>query len=106
MLKHLFIGLCVFVFFGVFALAQDKPDNNVDEMKIIMKEDLAWNKVCPMDGKPVNQEVSRIEFNQKIYGFCEEKCSEKFKSNPELFSPKLNDDGTKFSIKQESKKIE
>jgi YHS domain-containing protein len=103
MLKQILIGFCVLVFCGAFALAQEKPDNNVDEMKIIKKEALAWNKVCPLDGKPVNQDVAKVEFNEKIYGFCSEKCAEIFKSNPKLYSINLNDDGTKVVNKTESK---
>lgn len=103
MYKHLLIGLCVFVFWGALAIAQEKPDNSVDEMKIIKKAALAWNKVCPLDGKPVNQDVAKVEFNEKIYGFCGEKCAELFKSDPKLYSKNLSDDGTKLVNKTESK---
>jgi|WetSurMetagenome_2_1015567.scaffolds.fasta_scaffold20963_3 YHS domain-containing protein len=104
MLKQILIGFCVLVFCGAFALAQEKPNNNnVDEMKVLKKETLAWNKVCPVDGKPVNQNVAKIVFNEKSYGFCSEKCSESFKSNPKLYSQNLSDDGTKFINKEKEK---
>jgi YHS domain-containing protein len=103
MSKRLLISLCFFVFWGAFAIAQEKPGSNVDEMKVIKKDALAWNKVCPVDGKPVNQNVAKIVFNEKSYGFCSEKCAETFKSDPKLYSQNLNDDGTKFISKEKEK---
>jgi YHS domain-containing protein len=103
MLKQFFLGLCILVFWGALAIAQENPESNANEMKVIKKDALAWNKVCPVDGKSVNQDIANIEFDKRNYGFCSQKCSESFKSNPKLYAKNLSEDGTKFINNKENK---
>ena len=120
MLKQLVLVLSMITFFGAFTLAQDKPDSENKEKHECMNEshgccgshqmhsemkmdesketanNQAWNKVCPVKGEVVDPEVSTVEYNGKMYGFCCPGCDSKFQKDPEKYSKNLSEDGTEF----------
>lgn len=90
MLKQLAIVLCVLAFVSAIALAQDKPETQMQQ------QSKAWNKVDPLDGKPVDAKVATIEFNEKVWGFSSNENAAKFRQDPKMYSKNLSEDGTKF----------
>ncbi|MCL4550006.1 MAG: YHS domain-containing protein [Bacteroidetes bacterium] len=55
-----------------------------------------WNKVCPVMGEDVDQQVQTVEYNGKTIGFCCKGCAAKFKKNPEKYMKNLSEDGAKY----------
>jgi YHS domain-containing protein len=97
MFRSLGISFLSVFLFSAFALAQDQIQTN-----LTTKSD-AWNKVCPIDGKAINQEIKMITYKDHKYGFCGEDCAVLFKENPEAYIKNLSDDGTKFIGDSKSK---
>lgn len=120
MLKYLIMVLSILTFFGVFALAQDKPDTEMKEKHGCMKDSsgccakheshsemkmedsketvsaVPWNKVCPVKGEEVDAEAPTFEYDGKVIGFCCPGCDSKFQKDPEKYLKNLNADGTDF----------
>lgn len=110
MFKQLSIAFIVAVIISTFAIAQENPDNdktdvqNTTEIKTEqssedateLKEVEIWNKVCPVEGGPVEDDTATIEYNGKLYGFCCPGCDAEFAENPEKFAKNLNEAGTRF----------
>jgi YHS domain-containing protein len=90
MLKQLAIVLCLVAFIGAIALAQDKPETPMQQSST------AWNKVDPIDGKPIDAKVATVEFNDKVWGFNSNENAAKFRQDPETYSKNLSEDGAKF----------
>jgi YHS domain-containing protein len=59
-----------------------------------------WNTMCPVMGEEVDSELETVEYNGKFYGFCCASCVSKFKKNPEKYSARLSDDGTKLKTSE------
>ena len=91
-------------------VAQEKPEKEteetqsttelkteqVSETKIDSEELEAWNKVCPVEGGPIDEDTPTVEYNGKVYGFCCPGCDEDFAKNPEKYSKNLNEAGTRY----------
>jgi YHS domain-containing protein len=58
--------------------------------------EVAWNRVCPVKGNPIEDDTPTVEYDGKTYGFCCPGCDVKFAKNPEKYSKNLSDDGSKF----------
>lgn len=102
----------MFVIFGSFIIAQEKPQEQKEETKqdslmetvepgdssttVESTELKIWNKVCPVKGNPIEDDSPTVEYNGKIYGFCCPGCDTKFAKNPEKYAKNLSEDGTKF----------
>lgn len=71
----------------------EHKDNKIDRDKTTEK---SWNKVCPVRGGEVDNEVAAVEYKGKNYGFCCGGCDAKFKKDPGKYSKNLSDDGKKF----------
>lgn len=53
------------------------------------------NKICPVSGERVGQsgmEAATYEYKGKIYNFCCEMCIDSFKSNPEKYIKKVEEE--------------
>ena len=112
MLKQLVIIISMFIIFGSFINAQQKPQEQKEETKqdslveTVQSGDSSsavestglkiWNKFCPVMGNKVDVDGPTVEYNEKLYGFCCPGCDAKFEKNPEKYSKNLSDDGTKF----------
>jgi len=120
MLKQLIITFALVSFLGSLSPAQEKPETEKKEankhMEYMQKDSnkhrmhhemnmqdgkekvsaKPWNKVCPVRGGEVDQEVSTVEYNGKDYGFCCGGCDSKFAKDPDKYSNNLSEDGTKF----------
>jgi len=105
----------VFIFtltiaFGSLSLAQEKTPkekeetmqrseltaSDTTEISEKLPTEIAWNKVCPVRGNPIEDDTPVVEYDGKIYGFCCPGCDTKFADNPEKYSKNLNEDGTRF----------
>lgn len=95
MLKQLAIIFSLILFVGAIALAQDKPETQMQ------KESKVWNKICPVDGMPINAEAATVEFNDKVWGFCSNEHAAQFKQDPEALSGNISEDGAKYIGKTE-----
>lgn len=112
MLKQLVIIISIFVIFGSFTMAQEKPQEQTEgtkqdsSMEKVEPADSStavepaeleiWNKVCPVMGNKIDVDGPTVEYNGKLYGFCCPGCDAKFEKNPEKYSKNLSEDGTKF----------
>lgn len=97
MLKQLAIIFSLIIFIAAIAIAQDKP---VETKK---QESKAWNKVCPIDGMPIDAKVASVEYNNHVYGFCSSEHAAQFRQDPEKYAANLSDDGAKFIGEKEMK---
>jgi len=98
------------VLFSTLALAQEEPQKEKEETKaqVEVKTDQStevtekeaeveiWNKVCPVQGNPIEEDTPTVEYNGKLYGFCCPGCDTKFQKKPEKYSKNLSEDGTRF----------
>jgi len=120
MFKQLIIIFALVSFFGVYALAQEKPETEKKEKHECMKDSAGccekhemhsgmkmesstetatvqiWNKVCPVKGEEVDADSPTVEYDGKVIGFCCPGCDAKFQKDPEKYMKNLNEDGTKF----------
>lgn len=72
---------------------------NESETKTELK---VFNEVCPVMGKTVDVELTKVEYDGKLIAFCCAGCEDKFKANPEKFMKNLSDDGKTFLGKKRS----
>ena len=96
--------------FGSLSLAQEETQkekeetlqrgevtvSDTTEVSEMLPTEIAWNKVCPVKGNPIEDDTPIVEYDGKIYGFCCPGCDVKFAENPEKYSKNLNEDGTRF----------
>jgi YHS domain-containing protein len=98
------------ILFCVVLTAQEQPpkeQGTTDQTKQIMtsetvetseglETEVAWNKVCPVKGNPIEDDTPTVKYDGKIYGFCCPGCDVKFAKNPEKYSKNLSEDGSKY----------
>lgn len=110
MFKQLSIAFFVSVIISTIAMAQENPEKEneetVEKVEIEVEQETeasietetkeVWNKVCPVEGGPVEDDTATIEYNGKLYGFCCPGCDAEFAENPEKFAKNLNEAGTRF----------
>jgi len=110
MLKRFILILSVVIVFCSLAIAQEEPRKENEESKetkeaVIdqstevaedMKSEVPWNKLCPVQGNPIEDDTPTVEYNGKTYGFCCPGCDIKFASKPEKYSKNLSEDGTRY----------
>jgi YHS domain-containing protein len=110
MLKRIALILSIAVFSCTIGLSQEKPAKEQEESQetlevvndqtteVIEKlpSEVAWNKVCPVKGNPIEDNTPTVEFDGKTYGFCCPGCDTKFAKNPKKYSKNLSEDGSKF----------
>lgn len=110
MLTQIAIIFSMVAFVCTLTLAQEKPEKERVETKekvevkteketevsVETETKEAWNKVCPVEGGPVDKETPTVEYNGKVYGFCCPGCDAEFAENPEKFARNLNEAGTRF----------
>ncbi|MCS7053236.1 MAG: YHS domain-containing protein [Ignavibacterium sp.] len=90
--------------------ATEKNHCDVDAIKTsesenkseVKAEQTVFNTVCPVMGKPVDAELTKVEYEGKIIAFCCSGCEDKFKANPEKFMKNLSEDGKTFLGKKRS----
>lgn len=61
-----------------------------------------FNAVCPVMGKPVDVELTTVEYQGKLIAFCCAGCETKFTANPEKYIKNLSEDGKTFLAKKKS----
>ena len=110
MLKQIATIFSMAVIFCSLTLAQEKPEKenaeSEEKVEIEVEQETEvsvetetvdiWNKVCPVEGGPVEDDTATIEYNGKLYGFCCPGCDAEFAENPEKFAKNLNEAGTRF----------
>ena len=110
MLKINVLIILMTMFICALTTAQEEPKKDqktTDQVgKIMTSETLetnetlptevAWNKVCPVRGNPIEDDTPTVEYDGKTYGFCCPGCDVKFAKNPEKYSKNLSEDGSKF----------
>jgi len=73
-----------------------QADNDAAADAEMAEGEMPWNKVCPVSGGEVDPAVRTVSHDGKVYGFCCPGCDEKFADNPEHFSKKLSEDGSRL----------
>jgi len=110
MLKQFVLFLSIAILLCAVSVAQEKPQKEQEVTdqteKIITTEssedveklptEMAWNKVCPVRGNPVEDDTPTVEYEGKTYGFCCPGCDVKFANNPEKYLENLSEDGTRY----------
>jgi YHS domain-containing protein len=107
MLNRLLIIISTIILVSSITIAQEKPEKDNDqsaenttsettEVSEEAKTEVAWNKVCPVEGGPVEDDTPAVEYNGKLYGFCCPGCDTEFAENPEKYAKNLNESGTRF----------
>ncbi|MBT8380352.1 MAG: YHS domain-containing protein [Ignavibacteria bacterium] len=110
MLKQILFICSMVVLVSILTLGQENPDKEKEENSqteeimtsdsLVKSEELpteiAWNKVCPVEGGPVEDDTPTVEYDGKLYGFCCPGCDTEFANNPEKYSKNLNESGTRF----------
>ncbi len=107
--KFIFIFSMAILFYAI-AVAQEDPQKEQEEsdqteeittsetteVSELLPTEVAWNKVCPVKGNPIEDDTPTVDYDGKTYGFCCPGCDVKFARNPEKYSKNLSEDGTKY----------
>ena len=75
---------------------QDSTQTLQSNVKEVDSKLEAWNAVCPVRGEVIDTEANKVEYNNKVYGFCCNGCDSKFTKDPEKYSKNLSEDGKTF----------
>lgn len=76
-----------------FLKAEDKPLQPTTKKAVNV-----GNKICPVSGEKIDEKLkATYEYKGKIYNFCCEMCIDSFKSNPEKYIKKVEDELQKKS---------
>ncbi len=60
-----------------------------DKAKLADKKAVAVNKVCPVSGEEIDPTIV-VQYKDKAYGLCCNKCTAKFMKNPEKYIKKTD----------------
>jgi YHS domain-containing protein len=110
MSKKNILVLLIIMISSVVMIAQEKPheeeSSDIHTDGITTSEsiktdnklptEVAWNKVCPVQGNPVEDNTPTVKYDGKIYGFCCPGCDVKFEKNPRKYSRNLSEDGSRY----------
>jgi YHS domain-containing protein len=90
MLKNITLGLIIccgiVLTVGRMLLAEPGGSDVQTNASLVIKNQEAGNKICPVSGEKINQESKAVYgYKSKIYNLCCSACIEKFRDNPEKY---------------------